>query len=126
MIETIKLTDEQVQAMRSQDSDLLMTQEHLDLIRRSGPGSGHHAMFIDNQLVRMPSAEFNEMLKTAFRAGWISAMRELGISDENLIEKFDLAEPRYGDSFFAVTLTLHDGRAATGLGELVVPTMTTH
>jgi hypothetical protein len=120
------LTDEQVQAMRSPDSEMLMTQEHLDLIRRSGPESGYHAMLIDNQLVRMPSAEFNEMLKTAFRAGWISAMRELGISDEGLIEKFDLAVPEYGDSFFAVTLTLHDGRTATGLGELVVPTMTTH
>jgi hypothetical protein len=126
MIESIKLTDDQVQAMRSQDSDLLMTQEHLDLIRRSGPESGHHAMFIGDQLVRIPAVEFEEILRSAFRSGCISAMRELGIADESLISKFDMANPQIGDTHFKVTLTLNDGRVGSGLGEIVLPSGTKH
>jgi hypothetical protein len=83
-------------------------------------------MFVGDQLVRMPAVEFEEMLKTAFRSGWISAMRELGIADESLISKFDMADPQIGDTHFRVTLTLNDGRVGSGLGEIVLPSTTKH
>jgi hypothetical protein len=126
VIEVIELSDEQVQAMRSQGTEMALTGEHLDLIRRSGPESGYHAMFVGDRLARIPAVEFEEMLKTAFRSGWISAMRELGIADESLISKFDMTDPQIGDTHFKVTLTLNDGRVGSGLGEIVLPSATKH
>jgi hypothetical protein len=121
MIETIRLNDAQVQALRSSSDWMPLTEESADLLRRSGPESGFQSFFIGDNLVRMPADDFSSMLKSAFRAAWHSAMSILGIQDQNLIDDFDMANPQWGDTHFRVTLKLRDGRSATGYGELVLP-----
>jgi hypothetical protein len=121
MIETIKLNDAQVQALRSSSDWMPLTDEAADLVRRSGPESGFRSFFIGDELVRMPVDDFSNMLKLAFRTAWHSAMSILDVDDQNMVKDFDMANPQLGDTHFRVTLTLRDGRSATGYGKLVVP-----
>jgi hypothetical protein len=127
MIESLKLSAEQMDALRSKGTDWLqLTDPQLELIRKSGLDSGYRCMFLGDRMIRMPIEELTAMLKTAFRTAWIEAMWALNISDQDDIADFDMAEPGMGYTHFEVTLKLKDGRIGSGFGELVVPSAMAH
>lgn len=122
MFESIKLTQDQVRALGKPGSDWLqLTTEQHELVRTCG--SDRRCAFVGDELVRMPLDQFERMLGAGFKAAAHSAIKGLGLSNADEIKDIDMNPYELGATHLSVTVTSTDGRTASGLGQLVLPSI---
>lgn len=117
MIESVKLTDEQVHVREQGSMDwLLLTSDQYELIRTCGPDRA--CMFLGDELVRMPKKQVAELIKSAFDCAYRSAFATLGLEHGENVRDVDMRDMEFGDQFVHVTVTALDGRTAAASGAI--------
>jgi len=122
VFESIKLTGDQVECQGAAGPDWMrLTADQYELIRTCG--ADRRCAFIGDELVRMPLDQFERMLSAGFKAAAHSAIKSLGLSNADEIKDIDMNPYELGATHLSVTVTSTDGRKASGLGQLVLPSI---